>query len=39
MIEHTIGLVTASDIDHTPVIGELLSLFAPLELDVAPPAA
>ncbi len=39
VIEHTIGLVTASDIDHTPVIGELLSLFAPLELDVAPPAA
>ena len=43
-IEHTIGLVTASDVDHTPVLTELVSLFAPLELDDGlsprtPPAA
>jgi DNA-binding transcriptional LysR family regulator len=32
-IEHTIGLVTAAGIERTPVVTELLSLFAPLELD------
>jgi DNA-binding transcriptional LysR family regulator len=32
-IEHTIGLVTATTIERTPVITELLDLFAPLELD------
>lgn len=32
-IEHTIGLVTAAGIERTPVVRELLSLFAPLELD------
>ena len=32
-IEHTIGLVTATTIERTPVIAELLDLFAPLELD------
>ena len=35
-IEHTIGLVTAAGIERTPVVTELLSLFAPLELDPAP---
>ena len=35
-IEHTIGLVTAGGIERTPVIGELLALFAPLELDRSP---
>ena len=34
-IEHTIGLVTATTIERTPVIAELLDLFAPLELDRA----
>jgi DNA-binding transcriptional LysR family regulator len=32
-IEHTIGLVTATGIERTPVIAELLALFAPLEFD------
>ena len=32
-IEHTIGLVTAAGLERTPVVAELLSLFAPLELD------
>lgn len=32
-IEHTIGLVTATTIDRTPVIAELLDLFSPFELD------
>ncbi len=32
-IEHTIGLVTATTIERTPVITELFGLFAPLELD------
>ena len=32
-IEHTIGLVTATAIERTPVIAELLALFAPLEFD------
>ena len=31
-IEHTIGLVTASRVERSPIIVELLSLFAPLEL-------
>jgi DNA-binding transcriptional LysR family regulator len=34
-IEHTIGLVTAANVDRTPVISELLGQFAPLELDRA----
>ncbi len=32
-IEHTIGLVTATTTERTPVITELLGLFGPLELD------
>jgi DNA-binding transcriptional LysR family regulator len=32
-IEHTIGIVTAVGMERTPVVAELLSLFAPLELD------
>ena len=32
-IEHTIGLVTATGVERTPVITELLALFAPLEFD------
>jgi len=32
-IEHTIGLVTATTIERSPVITELLGLFAALELD------
>jgi DNA-binding transcriptional LysR family regulator len=34
-IEHTIGLVTAAGIERTPVVAELLSLFAPLEIGAA----
>lgn len=33
VIEHTIGLVTSTDHQRAPVIGELLAMFAPLELD------
>ena len=33
VIEHTIGLVTATDTQRSPVIAELLGMFAPLELD------
>ena len=33
VIEHTIGLVTSSDNQRSPVIGELLGMFTPLELD------
>jgi DNA-binding transcriptional LysR family regulator len=33
VIEHTIGLVSASAIERSPVITELFTLFAPLELD------
>jgi DNA-binding transcriptional LysR family regulator len=32
-IQHTIGLVAATGIERTPVITELLALFAPFELD------
>ena len=32
-IDHTIGLVTATGVERTPVIAELLALFAPLEFD------
>ena len=32
-IEHTIGLVTTTTTERTPVITELLGLFGPLELD------
>lgn len=32
-VEHTIGLVTATTIERTPVIAELLDLFHELELD------
>jgi DNA-binding transcriptional LysR family regulator len=32
-IEYTIGVVTAVGMERTPVVAELLSLFAPLELD------
>jgi DNA-binding transcriptional LysR family regulator len=38
-IEHTIGLVTSSGIERSPVITELVTLFAPLELDRSPPAS
>jgi DNA-binding transcriptional LysR family regulator len=38
-IEHTIGLVTTTAIEHTPVITELLDLFTALELDHAQPQA
>jgi DNA-binding transcriptional LysR family regulator len=34
-IEHTIGLVTSTGIERTPVVSELLRLFVPLELDRA----
>ena len=33
VIEHTIGLVTATDAQRSPVIAELLGMFTPLELD------
>jgi DNA-binding transcriptional LysR family regulator len=32
-IEYTIGIVTASGVERAPVVAELLSMFAPLELD------
>jgi DNA-binding transcriptional LysR family regulator len=32
-VEHTIGIVTAAGVERTPVVAELLSMFAPLELD------
>jgi DNA-binding transcriptional LysR family regulator len=32
-IEHTIGIVTAAAGERAPVVAELLSMFAPLELD------
>ncbi len=35
VIEHTIGLVTSTDHQRAPVIGELLAMFTPLELDGA----
>jgi DNA-binding transcriptional LysR family regulator len=38
-IEHTIGLVATTAIEHTPVITELLDLFKALELDHPPPQA
>jgi DNA-binding transcriptional LysR family regulator len=34
-VEHTIGLVTTTTTDRTPVITELFDLFGPLELDQA----
>jgi DNA-binding transcriptional LysR family regulator len=37
-VEHTIGLVTATGVERTPVIAELLALFEPLEFDRAPVA-
>jgi DNA-binding transcriptional LysR family regulator len=37
-IEHTIGLVTATSGERTPVIAELLALFEPLEFDRVPVA-
>ena len=33
VVEHTIGLVTAAGSQRSPVIAELLGMFAPLELD------
>ena len=39
VIEHTIGLVTATTIERTPVITELFGLFEPLELDGAGPVS
>ena len=35
-IGHTIGIVVTTLIDRTPVISELMELFAPYELDAAP---
>jgi DNA-binding transcriptional LysR family regulator len=32
-VEHTIGIVTAAGVERTPVVAELLLMFAPLELD------
>jgi DNA-binding transcriptional LysR family regulator len=32
-IEYTIGVVTQLGVERTPVVAELLSMFAPLELD------
>jgi DNA-binding transcriptional LysR family regulator len=33
VIEHTIGLVSSADHQRAPVIGDLLAMFTPLELD------